>query len=114
MTALIDRLVQRRVEGRPDLKVLSLKFAMRNVRPMLSVSITFQHQQSPAFSTTDEATISSLRTSCISFRGDVSDEYLTPVRELRGWLVEAGRPLWADALGKREDCDVVWVRFSRP
>lgn len=76
------------------------------------VSILYQHATEPAFSTTDEATVSSLRTLCESFRGDVADEYFTPVELLRPWLVEVGRPLWADALAGLEDCDMVTVVFK--
>ncbi len=77
-----------------------------------SVSIRFQHATEPAFSTSDPSTVSSLRTLCESFRGDVADEYFTPVELLRGWLVEVGRPLWADALAGLEDCDLVTVAFE--
>lgn len=83
----------------------------QNVNPV-QVSITFQHQKSPAFSTSDPSTVSSLRTLCEDFRGDISAEYFTPVEVLRGWLVEVGRPLWADALAKRGDDDMVTVVFS--
>ncbi len=77
---------------------------------MPSVSIRFQHATEPAFSTSNEATVSSLRTLCESFRGDVADEYFTPVEVLRGWLVEAG--VTENVLGDEEDASMVTVAFD--
>jgi hypothetical protein len=75
---------------------------------MPSVSIQYQHTDTPALSTTDAATISTLRNEL-----GPAQSHFVPAEDLSSLLSKTNRHLWAKAIeGSVEGCSMVTVRFE--